>query len=81
MPRLGDALGWLGVFNPVRVLMHEAVAKQLEDADLPVVKVSASDAKAATAVLRDGACGVVVVGCVGGAGGACAGVGDGVTVA
>ena len=57
-PRLGAALGWLAGVEPVRVLMHEAAAKQLAGSDLAVVKVSVSDARAATAVLRDAAAGL-----------------------
>jgi hypothetical protein len=56
--RLGLALSWLSARQPVRVLMHESAAKQLELSDLPVVKVSVSDARAATAVLRDAAAGL-----------------------
>jgi hypothetical protein len=54
--RLGEALSWLVAHAPGRVLAHESVAKQIEDwGELLVVKVSASDTRAATAVLRDAA--------------------------
>lgn len=55
---LGAALSWLTARGPDRVLLHEAVGKQLEGFEVPVVKVSASDARAATAVLRDAAAGL-----------------------
>jgi hypothetical protein len=58
LPRLSDAVAWLTARGPSRVLMHESVAKQLEGVELEVVKVSVSDARAATAVLRDGAAGL-----------------------
>jgi hypothetical protein len=57
--RLGEALAWLAAHGPERVLMHESPAKQLEDrAELNVVKVSATDHRAATAVLRDSVAGL-----------------------
>jgi hypothetical protein len=57
-PRLGDAVAWLVEAAPTRVLMHDAVAKQLVGVDLPVERVAVSDAKAATALLRDSAAGL-----------------------
>jgi hypothetical protein len=58
--RLGAALGWLNARLPVRVLAHESVAKQVASVDerLVVTRVNATDARAATAVLRDSAGGL-----------------------
>jgi hypothetical protein len=57
--RLGEALSWLAARGVDRLLMHESVAKQLEGrAESNVVKVSATDTRAATAVLRDGVAGL-----------------------
>jgi hypothetical protein len=58
-PNRSAALTWLGARSPVRVLAHEAVIRQLpSDTRLVLVQVTATDAKAATAVLRDRAAGL-----------------------
>ena len=52
--RLPDAVLWLRAREPVRVLAHESVARQLRDADgLTMAKINANESRAATATLRD----------------------------